>query len=286
MSGRKPGYGEEAMDFEILAQDDLLLDALGRGQESAADDDLAAILAAWRADLALATPATAVLRSSAHAGSATATDLSRPARPASSPRLSARSRPRTLHLTAAAVAVIALATGLGAGSRHAAPGSPLWSLTKVLHPQQAEVREVEETIYRAHNALAAGQLDDAQQLMDQARRELASVADPSAVARLHARLDALTRELVTARADSATLPAATAGPPALTRHPATGTSAGKPPPTRPERTPAAGGSLAAGGDPVPPLPQPTAPPAPSLSRLSPLPALPLETGSDTRLGAG
>ncbi|MGS2619478.1 hypothetical protein ACVCAH_33955 [Micromonospora sp. LZ34] len=278
MSGQTPGDAEEAMDLEIMARDDLLLNALGRGEEAPGDDDLAAILAAWHADVALKMPAPGVLRSSAHVGSTTATDRSRPVRLAARPRLSAPSRRWALPLAAAAVAVIALASGLGVSSRHAGPGSPLWSLTKVLHPQQAEVREVEDRIDRARNALAAGRLDDAQQLMDHARRDLARVADRSAADRFQAQLDALARELLTARADPATLPAATAGAPAPTRHPTTGTSAAKPPPTKPERTAAAGGSPAEETNPVPPLPQPAVPPAPSASQLSPLPGLPLQTG--------
>ena len=61
MTERTPG-GRGVMDLEVLARDDVLLDALGRGQVPRADDDLAAMLAAWQADIADGAPEPAVVR--------------------------------------------------------------------------------------------------------------------------------------------------------------------------------------------------------------------------------
>ncbi|MBQ0893743.1 hypothetical protein KBX37_11645, partial [Micromonospora sp. U56] len=50
MTRHEPDSGEQ-LDLGTVTRDDLLLDALGRGEEGADGDDLAAMLAAWRADL-------------------------------------------------------------------------------------------------------------------------------------------------------------------------------------------------------------------------------------------
>ncbi|WP_246835676.1 anti-sigma-D factor RsdA, partial [Micromonospora sp. MH33] len=52
MTGRTPGDGDEAMDLGTIARDDVLLDALGRGEPAPDGDALAGLLAAWRSDLA------------------------------------------------------------------------------------------------------------------------------------------------------------------------------------------------------------------------------------------
>ncbi|MGW5673242.1 anti-sigma-D factor RsdA, partial [Micromonospora sp. NPDC003776] len=51
MSERTPGGGDEAMDLDVLTRDDVLLDALGRGEPAPDGDAVAAMLAAWHADL-------------------------------------------------------------------------------------------------------------------------------------------------------------------------------------------------------------------------------------------
>ncbi|KAB1913883.1 anti-sigma-D factor RsdA, partial [Micromonospora sp. AMSO31t] len=177
MTGRTPGDGDEAMDLGTIARDDALLDALGRGEAAPEGDALAGVLALWRAELA-DEPPTAV-RPGAPA----------PAEEAPVRRAARRPRPWTLRLAAAAVALLALVSGLGIGSRDAGPGSPLWSLTRLLHPQQAEVRGIEDTVDRARAALDAGRLDDAEALVAQGRRDLGRVEDPAAVTRLGAALD-------------------------------------------------------------------------------------------------
>ncbi|MFG2107219.1 anti-sigma-D factor RsdA [Micromonospora chersina] len=274
MTGRTPGEGDEAMDLGTIARDDVLLDALGRGEPAPDGDALAGLLAAWRSDLA--EEPTGV----------------RPAAPdvveeAPVRRAVRRPRPWALRLAAAAVALLALVSGLGISSRDVGPGSPLWSLTKLLYPQQAEVRGIEDTIDRARAALDAGRLDDAEALIAQARRDLARVEDPAAVARLGAALDVLARDLAAARAGTAPpsavptdtapdTPAPTAVPsPSVTGTPRRGlaTSGGSPRPgTSSSPAPADSPLL-----PLPRLPQPSVSVSVSVPGL-PLPGLPLPTG--------
>ncbi|MFE9955664.1 anti-sigma-D factor RsdA [Micromonospora sp. NPDC005299] len=273
MTGRTPGDGDDAMDLGTIARDDALLDALGRGEAPPEGDALAGLLALWRAEFA-EEPATAV-RPGAPA----------PADEAPARRAVRRPRPWTLRLAAAAVALLALVSGLGIGSRDAGPGSPLWSLTRLLHPQQAEVRGIEDTVDRARTALDAGRLDDADALVAQGRRDLARVEDPAAVTRLGAALDLLAHDLAAARATTApptTAPAGTApATPAPTAVPSPtvgGTS--RPAPATSGGTPRSGSNRppTPAGSPLLPLPRLPLPlPSVSVSGL-PLPELPLPTG--------
>ncbi|SCG70669.1 anti-sigma-D factor RsdA [Micromonospora inositola] len=286
MTERTPG-GEEAMALEVIARDDLLLDALGRGEEASTDDGIAAMLAAWRADVAAEVPEPAELRPPTPTGDGGATE---PPVPLAAAR-SRRSRPWALRLAAAVVAVLALVSGLGISSRNAGPSSPLWTLTKLLYPQQAEVRGVEETIARARAALTAGRFDEAQRLVDQARRELTGITDPATVDRLREQLDALTRQLVAERADAAP-PATPPVTPAPSSAPLPGPTARAtqapvpaPKPTKPGTGSTPGGSATGGGgDPLLPLPRLPLPPLPSPSLLSPLPGLPLPLPTSGLLG--
>ncbi|MFC0032251.1 anti-sigma-D factor RsdA [Micromonospora chaiyaphumensis] len=254
MTGRTPGDGDEAMDLGTIARDDALLDALGRGDAAPEGDALAGLLAAWRSELADEPPTVVRPGAPAPAGDA-------PSRPAVR-----RPRPWTLRLAAAAVALLALVSGVGIGSRDAGPGSPLWSLTRLLHPQQAEVRGIEDTIAKARAALDAGRLDDAEALVAQGRRNLARVEDPAAVTRLSAALDVLARDLAAARA--ATAPPTTA--PAGTTTPATPAPTAVPSPTT-SGTPRPGPATSGGA----PRPGSSGSPAPADSPLLPLPKLPL-----------
>ena len=257
MTERTPGPGEE-VDLATIARDDHLLDVLGRGGPAPEGDDLAAMFAAWRDDLdeAVDDP---------------------PARPIPD-RAEKKTRTRRfgrgmLRLAAAVVAVAALATGLGIVSRDAGPASPLWALTRVLHPEQAEVRLVEEAIREARGAAAAGRLDEAWDLTEQAQRQLSSVEDPDNVRRLNVDLDALRRDLAAAAPASA--PPAAAPTPQPSVAPSKPSSAGPVSPTRTpsERTPEASPTTRSPLDlPLPELPQPSLSPDASI-----LPGLPLPT---------
>ncbi|MGN9777092.1 anti-sigma-D factor RsdA [Micromonospora sp. H33] len=264
MNGRTPESGGE-VDLATIARDDELLDALGCGEPAPEGDDLAAMLAAWRDDL----------------GAAVDDEPVRPAAPALPQAL-----PRTVRLgrplvrVAAAVVVLAgVATGLGIGSREAGPSSPLWALTQMLHPEQAEVRMIEDTIRQARSALAAGRPDEARDLLDEARRRLTSVEDPSTARRLAAEIDALHRDLV------ATVP--TPAPPVPGPSTTPTTTPPSPPGSAGPQAPAPSSSPRPSSSPlvVVPLPQlpgvspkPNSPPGLSpLPDPSSLPGLPLPT---------
>ncbi|WP_319460164.1 anti-sigma-D factor RsdA [Micromonospora sp. RTP1Z1] len=280
MSERTPGGGEEAMDLDVIARDDLLLDALARGEDAPTDDVVAAMLAAWRADVTADAPEPMGVRPPAPTGDGGVPEPPVPLRPAARSR---RSRPWALRLAAAVVAALALVSGLGIGSRNAGPSSPLWSLTKLLYPEHAEVRGVEETIARARAALTAGRFDEAQRLVDRARRELTAITDPAPVERLRGELAALTRQLVAARAVATpqAAPPASAAPSTQRSGPTgratTHAPAAPPGPTKPGSGPAPDASPTGGGDPRLPLPRLPLPPVTGPSLLPPLPALPLPT---------
>ncbi len=272
MTERTPGPGEE-VDLATIARDDHLLDVLGRGGPAPEGDDLAAMFAAWRDDLdeAVDDP---------------------PARPDRAERTSRTGRvgPGMLRLAAAVVAVAALATGLGIVSRDAGPASPLWALTKVLHPEQAEVRLVEDAIREARGAAAAGRLDEAWDLTEQAQRQLSSVEDPGNVRRLNVDLDALRRDLTAAAPASAPPAVAPTPPPSVAPSrpsvaPSPPSSAGPVDPTRApsERTPTAIPTTRSPLDlPLPDLPGPSLSPRASVLPGLPLPTiLPLDSGTLT-----
>ncbi|MER6594493.1 anti-sigma-D factor RsdA, partial [Micromonospora purpureochromogenes] len=202
MTRHEPDSGEQ-LDLGTVTRDDLLLDALGRGEEGADGDDLAAMLAAWRADVTADVEETGTSDSlpavGTHAGGRGGLDLRSGPYDARAGRVRPRRpRPWALRLAAAVAAVLVLATGLGVGSKNAGPTSPLWSLTKVLHPEQAAVRTVEQSIARARDAVAAGRLDNARHWVDQAQQDLTSVTDPADAARLRAEIDAVLRDLAAA----------------------------------------------------------------------------------------
>ncbi|MEO3779403.1 anti-sigma-D factor RsdA [Micromonospora sp. B11E3] len=289
-------------ELATVARDDLLLDALGRGEEPTDGDALAAMLAAWRADLladGADLPDADLFEPAADGAGLPHEDMFGPGadatpasgggptvaggrRRASRPARSRRPGRWGVRLAAAAAAALVLAAGLGAASRQSGPSSPLWSLTKVLYPEQAEVRAVEHTIGRAREALAAGRLDAARELVGRARRDLARVTDPAVAARLRAELDSVLRDLDAAApaqpspAGPAPVPAAptTGGPGGASHEASPGATAPLP---RPSATPAPAPSATSGPSPLPLLPGllPTSPLLPSLPGL---PGLPLPSG--------
>ncbi|NJP33572.1 anti-sigma-D factor RsdA [Micromonospora thermarum] len=254
MSGRTPESGGE-VDLAAIARDDELLDALGRGDPAPEGDDLAAMLAAWRDDL----------------GEAVDDDPVRPATPALPavrPRRVRLGRP-LVRVAAAVVVLAGVATGLGIGSRDAGPSSPLWALTQVLHPEQAEVRLIEDTIRQARSALAAGRPDEARDLLDEALRRLTSVEDPSTVRRLAAEIDALRRDLVaTVPTPAPAAPNPSATPTTTPPSPGGGTGPQAPASSTPPPSPRPSSS------PLVVVPVPELPDLPGLSPSSAAPSLP------------
>ena len=161
----------EPVDLVAVQADDELLNALAAGMSVTApgvggydaDDRVAAILAAWKADVD-AEPIPELV----DLDTAVATVIA--ARPPSG---------RTRHLApvAAAAAFLVLAIGgVSVTSYNAQPDDVLWGVSKVLYAERAESLEaaarVEEHIDNAKDALAAGQPVRAAKELAQAEKEL------------------------------------------------------------------------------------------------------------------
>ncbi|SCF07103.1 Anti-sigma-D factor RsdA to sigma factor binding region [Micromonospora coriariae] len=296
MSEPRPDGGEE-VDLAAIHSDDLLLDALGRGEQEADADGLTAMLAAWRADVT-ADQADTVVDGPAHVvppppdGRSGTLRAGAPTSPVPGPPRWQPSVRRALGFAAAVVAVLMLATGLGVASHDAGPTSPLWSLTKVLHPERAEVLGVEHSTARARAAVAAGRYDEARELIDQAQRDLGRVTDPADATRLRADIDAVLRDLAALGCPG--WPRCEVSPLAPTPSPGVSTAAAPEPsgaatpgrtapaPARPAPTdsPTSGANPTLPRLPLPsvPLPSVPLPPVPLPSVLPSLPVLPLPTG--------
>jgi hypothetical protein len=176
MQAQPVAFGDlaEPVDLVAVQADDELINALAAGMSVSApgiggydaDDRVAAILAAWKADVD-AEPIPDLV------------DLDT----AVSTVIAARSPSgRTRHLVpvAAAAAFLVLAVGgLSVTSYNAQPDDALWGVSKVLYSERAESVEaaarVEEHIANAKDALAAGQPVVAAQELAQAEADLPDV---------------------------------------------------------------------------------------------------------------
>jgi Anti-sigma-D factor RsdA to sigma factor binding region len=225
-------------DLERIREDDLLLDSLGRGEPASTDDEVAALLAAWRADLAHELPAVRARR-----------------------RLP---RPRAIAV-AAAVMLIAALGGVSLAALGATPGSPLWPISQILNPDRADVLAAQAAIGRVRTAIGQQRYDEAARLIDQAQVLVNKVHDGKRRQPLQAELDALRRELATRLSGSPAPPGAAASQ-APSQAPGAGATRGGGAAPQPSPTGNGGGIL--------PLPSPPGLPLPSLPGL-PLPSLPI-----------
>ena len=257
MTDRTPSPPEQPVDPDVLWTDDLLLDALGRGGQAPADDAIAALLAAWRADLA---------------------DPADPPAVAEVVPITRARRRRRVRLGVAAAVLAVIAGGTGIAAAQATHGSPLWPITQLVNPQRAAVLDAESAIEAARQAVTEGRGADAQRLVDRAATLISRVRDASVAARLRTELDAV-RQLLATATTPAGPPGATPGAPVpgavptpgSTAVPGAGQGGGQPVPTP--------GPTGAGHP--PPLPVPSLPvpslPLPSLPVPTSLPPLPLPT---------
>jgi len=262
MTDRGHTPADEPVGLDVLHADDLLLDALGRGGNAPAGDDIAALLAAWRTDLA---------------------DDDEPAdEPIAEviPITRARRR-RGVRLGVAAAVVAVVMGGTGVAAAQAGPGSPLWPITHVVNPDRVALMDAESAIADARKAATQGHTADAQRLVERAATLVSKVRDPRDAARLRAELDDVRRLLGTVTAPggpAGTGPTAGVSPtPGTTPAPGSTPGGGGPAPT-PGPTGGGGGGGSGGGGggggPTPVLPIPTLPlPTPSLPL--PLPTLPI-----------
>jgi len=201
----------EPVDLARVAADDALLSAVARGTATPGDDDVTAMLLAWRADLDEG--ADDVSRNAALVTAALADGAAVPRRPR-----------RRIGLAAAVVAAAALATGVLVGSDHAGPGDPLWPVTRVVHPQRSEVRAAEHAISQAHVATAGGDQEQARRLLDQAQQHIARIEDPAVADRLIGEVTTLLQTLTDP------LPLPPIAVPGLTGQPTAGPTGAPPPP--------------------------------------------------------
>jgi hypothetical protein len=173
-------FDNDPRDLAMIAADDELLDLLGSGGAPEDDDEVGAMLAAWRADLA--------------------TDLPTVRRAAPVVGAPAPARRRTLSrntrfLLAAAAAVIALAGVATVMAGDARPGSPLWPITRLLYTDRASSavaeQEAQRAIDEARQAIDDARYSDAEKLLEQATARTGEVRDPTVVQRLQAEIAAL-----------------------------------------------------------------------------------------------
>jgi len=230
----------EPVDLAVVAADDALLDALGRGAPAPADDEFAGLLAAWRAELSAAGDP----------------DAGRSPAPDRGAGVSVRRPRRRVWAGAAAAALILLGGGLIAGTVTATPHSPLWPLAAAVDPARADVLTADNKLADARRAIADGRYADAQHLVDEAAAVVARIRDPQQATRLTAELADVRRKLSGARSGTHGAPGPTPAPAPQPSAPVP--SAPRPSPSAPGNgLPVPGVSLPGGILPSLPLPTPS-----------------------------
>jgi hypothetical protein len=198
------GAGDDLVDGPVdlaaVRADDALLDAiaggavtggLGRdedvfGRPGQDDDHLAAILAAWKADIeADPMPELVSLEEAAEA-----VEAGHEARD----RRAGRAR-RRMPFAVAAAAIAIARSGLTGAVHTAQPGDAMFGLTKVLFSQQADnatkAQEARNTIVAANNAIKSGDRATAQSLLQSAAGQIQAAQPADQPALQQQRQDAL-----------------------------------------------------------------------------------------------
>lgn len=167
---------DEPLDLVAVQADDELINALRGGmvvstpglQGYGADDQVAAILAAWKAEVDAEPIPELVDIDTAMA----AIESARPSR-------GRRARWHLAPVAAAAAFVVLAVGGVSIGSADSEPGDALWGVSKVLYSERAESVEaaarVETRISTAKKALAEGKTEVAAQELEAAQADLATV---------------------------------------------------------------------------------------------------------------
>ncbi|MFJ6675140.1 anti-sigma-D factor RsdA [Actinosynnema sp. NPDC091369] len=178
---------EPGDDLAGIRADDALLDALGgrdgEQPDSLVDDELNALLLAWRREVDSPPMGELVDTETAVATIAAA-------------RPQPRGRQRFLIPLASAAAVLAIAfTGMSLVARDAQPGDALWGLTRVLYSEHARSVEaavaVRTDLDTARAALRDGRYGEARDALLKAERSLPSVSpddDKDALVQQHSSL--------------------------------------------------------------------------------------------------
>lgn len=265
-------------DADRIARDDVLLDALGQGEPPPSDDEVAAMLAAWRDDLAADPP---VVRRPAPRGATAGAGAVVTGGPGAVVTGGAVELPRVRHrrfsraILAAAAAAITVAGTLALASM-AEPDSPLWPITKIVFDDRDDradsrtaQREAERRIALAREAATQQRYGEADRLLDEATALVEQVRDRTVAERLLEEIAEI-RLLLPADLSPDGLPSGQSGV-----LPTPGPSSSPPDGSSPSPSPA-GGLLPPLPDlplPLPSLPLPSLP-LPSL----PVPGLPLSIG--------
>jgi hypothetical protein len=239
----RPSPRPHPVTLDQARADDLLLDALGQDEPAPEGDEIAELLAAWRADLA----------------EPLLDEVPTPARSFTGWRV---------RLVAAAALVTVATAGTSLAAANAGPDSPLWPVTQIVNPGHADVVTAQATLDQARRAITEGRQADARRLLDQAPGQIAKVRDPVAAQRLRDELDALRKSL------TALVPGAPASVPAVRPAPGssgtgTGTGGGATPTPTPTTGQPSGGTGSGGGGGILPSPLPSLP-LPSLPSLPPI----------------
>ena len=160
-------------DIAMIAADDQFFDLPDDG------DEVATMLAAWRADLEDDLP---TVRSVAVPAALTERVVQ--------PRRGSRRA-----LLAVAAAVLALAGAATVVAADARPGSPLWPLTRVFYADRASSavaeQDAQRAIEQARAAIAEGRYSDAEKLLDEATTRTSEVHDAGVLQRLLEQVAAL-----------------------------------------------------------------------------------------------
>lgn len=184
-----PAASAEPIDMRQVRADDAFVEALANANRHSEadplDERMASLLLSWRDDV-----------NSQAAGQLVDLETASAAvRNAPRPR-----GKQVLGPLAAAAAVLVIAfTGVGLVARDAEPGNPLFGVTKVLYSEKARSVEaavaVRTKLEVASNALASGQVDEAESAIEQARRQLPVVQPEDGQGDLEARAEELVEEL-------------------------------------------------------------------------------------------
>jgi hypothetical protein len=243
-------------EHSMIAADDLLLDALARGERPEGADEVSAMLAAWRADVHPDVDTDVAAEVAAE-----------PEEAPSAPVIPLRRVRPLRRLAVAAAAALVLGGGLAVvAAAGAKPGSPLWPITRVVYPERADVAAAQDAVDRARAAATGGRYDEARRLVAEADSLIGRVRSAPDAQRLRTELDEVRRMLTALTPVPPGGTVTTPAPPGLTPAPNPGT--GGTAPGGGQGGPG-GQQTSPGGGIVPSLPVPSVP-VPTL----PLPTLP------------
>jgi hypothetical protein len=245
-------------DLSAIQADDALLDALGGKDPGHAlvQDDLNALLVAWRHDVDSQPIAELVDTDTAVATIAAARPMP-------------RSKHRFLIPLASAAAVLAIAfTGVSLVARDAQPGDALWGLTRVLYSDHARSVEaavaVRSDLDTARAALREGKVNEAKDALDKAQSVLPNVSVDDGKVDLSQKHEQLVGELVSTNPTppgtpvSSKPPTSAAQQPQPTTNPSPSAPSSPPVTTPPPTTSTTPSTLSSAGNlPPPPPPPPT-----------------------------